>query len=239
MKGVYKQMKRIKVLIATGLVAIMLSTSLPLVALAQENAAPQSQGVLVAKVATILGIDQQKLEDALKQAQGELPKETPEARLQELVAKGTLTQQQADDITAWLNSKPADIPNVRPAELKKLVEQGKITQEQVDALKAWIKARPNTPNIPELLKERAQKIQENRDALLTNVAGILGIDKQNLENAFKQAESELRGNALGTRLQELVKQGAWTQQQADAYTAWIKARPDVPPLRLGPALAQP
>ena len=92
---------------------------------------------------------------------------------------------------------------------------------------------------PELLKARAQKIQENRDALMTRVADILGIDKQDLENAFKQAQSEIRENALDTRLQELVKQGTWTQQQADAYKAWIKARPDVPPLRLGPALQQP
>ncbi|MCJ7515344.1 MAG: hypothetical protein MUO89_05190 [Dehalococcoidia bacterium] len=233
-------MKGIKIALATGLVAIMLSTSLPLVALAQENAAPQRQGVLIAQVAEILGIDQQKLEDAFKQAQGELPKETPEARLNELVANGTLTQQQADEIKAWMESKPADIPNVPLAKLKKLLDDGKITQEQVDAFKAWLKARPEMPKIrPELLKDRAQNMQENRDALMTSVAEILGIDIEDLENAFKQAQSELRENALETRLQDLVKQGAWTQQQADAYKAWIKARPDVPPLRLGPALEQP
>lgn len=233
-------MKGIKIFLAAGLVAVMLSASLPFAALAQENAAPQRQGVLITRVAEILGIDQQKLEDAVKQAQGELPKETPEARLSELVANGTLTQQQADEIKAWLESKPADIPNVPPRELKNLLDEGKITQAQIDAFKTWIKARPEMPGIrPELLKDRAQKIQENRDALLTRVADILGIDKQDLENAFTQAQRETRENALDTRLQELVKQGAWTQQQADAYKAWIKARPDVPPLRLGPALEQP
>jgi competence protein ComGC len=225
-------MKSIKIVLATGLAAVMLATSLPCVALAQESAAPQRQGVLTARVAAILGLDQQKLVDAVKQAQGELPKETPDARLQELIANGTLTQQQADEIKAWMESRPADVPNVRPAELKKLLDEGKITQEQLDAFKAWVKARPAMPEIrPELLKERAQKIQENRDALLTRVASILGINKQDLENAFKQAQRELRENTLDARLQELVKQGAWTQQQADAYKAWIKARPDVPPLR--------
>jgi polyhydroxyalkanoate synthesis regulator phasin len=239
-KGDYKKMKRIKIVLLTGLVAVMLSASLPFIALAQENAAPQGQGALITRVSEILGIDQQKLEDAIKQARGELPKSTVEDRLSELVANGTLTQQQADEIKTWVQSKPTDIPNVRPAELKKLLDAGKITQQQVDALKAWLKARPDMPQIrPELLKERAQKIQENRDALLTRVADILGIDKQTLENAFKQAQSELRENALDTRLQQLVKQGSWTQQQADAYKAWIKARPDVPPLRLGPTSGQP
>ncbi len=47
----------------------MLATSLPFVALAQESEAPQRQGALIARVAEILGIDQQKLEDAVKQAQ--------------------------------------------------------------------------------------------------------------------------------------------------------------------------
>jgi hypothetical protein len=233
-------MKGIKLVLATGLVAVMLATSLPYVALAQYNEPPQRQGALIAKVAEILGIDQQKLEDAFTQAKGELPKETPEARLQELVANGTLTQRQADEIKAWLESKPADIPNVPPRELKKLLDEGNITQEQLDAFKAWMKSRPDMLEIrPELLQDRVQKIQENRDALLTRVGEILGIGKQDLENAFKQAQRELRENALDARLQELVNQGAWTQQQADAYKAWLQARPDVPPLRLGPGLEQP
>jgi DNA-binding HxlR family transcriptional regulator len=288
----------------------MLTTSLPFVALAQESEAPQRQGVLIARVAEILGIDQQKLEDALKQARPESAKENLDARLQELITNGTLTQQQADELKTWLNarpdvpmvpprqldaalekgtitqeqvdalkawqeakpdipkigptigerlvdegiitpqqsdeykawmeSRPADIPNVRPAELKKLLDEGKITQEQLDKFKAWVKARPDMPKIrPELVKNRAQKIQENRDTLMARVADILGIYVEDLENAFKQAQGELRENALDTRLQELVNQGAWTQQQSDAFKAWIKARPDVPPLQPGRQFEQP
>jgi len=231
---------RIKIVLTTVLLAITLATSLPIVALAQESGTPSRQAALEARVAEILGVNQQTLEDALKQAQGELPKETPEARLQELVANGTLTQQQADDIKTWQDSKPADIPNVPPRELKKLLDQGKITEEQLDAFKAWMQSRPEMPKIgPELLKDRAERMQQNRDVLMTRVAEILGIDKQELVDAFQQAQRELRENALDTRLQELVTEGAWTQQQADAYKAWIQARPDVPPLRLGPGFEQP
>lgn len=225
MKGMHK------IVLATLLVATMLTTSLPLVALAQENGAPQSQNALATRVAEILGVDQQKLEDAVKQARTETAKETLDAKLQELIDNGTLTQQQADQLKTWLNSKP-DVPMVPPRQLDAAVQKGTITQEQANALKAWIKARPDMPKIgPDSLKDRVQGIKENRDALMTRVADILGIDKKDLENAFQQAQRELRENALDTRLQELVNQGAWTQQQVDAYKAWIKARPDVPTLQ--------
>jgi len=291
-----------KFVLSTVLVAIMLISSAPAIALAQEDETPERRGALIAQVAEILGIDQQELENALKQAQMELRGETLDARLQELIAEGTLTQsqadelkawtaarpdvpnipprqlkealekgiitqeqvdqlkawmeakpdvpnigtpigeqlveegiitqQQADEYKAWMESRPADMPKVGPAQLKKLLDEGEITQEQMAAFKAWTEAKPDMPEVrPELRKERAENTQEHRDALTTRVAEILSIDKADLENAFKQAQSGFREQALDTRLQELVNQGTWTQQQADAFKAWIKARPDVPPLQ--------
>jgi hypothetical protein len=292
-----------KIILATVLVAVMLIASIPVIALAQKGEAPDRQGALTARVAEILGIDQQNLENALKQAQMESRDETLDARLQELIAEGTLTQeqanefkswmaakpdvpmvppgqlnealekgiitqeqvdqlkawteskpdipgimptmgerlveegiitqQQADEYKAWVESRPADIPQVGPRQLKQLLDNGEITQEQMDAFKAWMEARPEMPKIrPELRQNVVAKLQDNRDALITRVAAILNIGKEDLENAFKQAQNELREKSLGTRLQELVSQGQWTQQQADQYKAWIKARPDVP--RIGP-----
>jgi len=58
--------------------------------------------------------------------------------------------------------------------------------------------------------------------LLARVAAILGIDQQKVENAFTQAKDEMRDEAL----QKLVEQGTITQDQADQYKAWLKARPD-------------
>ena len=297
-------MKKIhKIVFATVLVAVMLIASMPVIALAQEGENPEHQGALMSQVAEILGIDQQDLENALKQAQTELREETLDARLQELITEGTLTQeqadefkswmetkpdvpmvppgqleealekgtitqeqidqlkawmeskpdipgimptmgerlveediitqQQADEYKTWMESRPADIPNVGPRQLKKLLDNGEITQEQMDAFKAWMEARPDMPKIrPELRQAVVANLQERRDDLTTSVAAILNINAEDLENAFKQAQSELREQSLDTRLQELVSQGAWTQQQADQYKAWIKARPDVP--RIGP-----
>jgi hypothetical protein len=302
-KEVQKLKKIHKIILATVLVAVMLIASIPVIALAQKGEAPDRQGALTARVAEILGIDQQNLENALKEAQMDLREENLDARLQELIAEGTLTQEQAnefkswteakpdvpmipprqleealekgiitqeqidqlkawmeskpdipgimptlgerlveegiitqqqsDEYKAWMDSRPADIPQVGPRQLKKLLDNGEITQEQIDAFKAWMEARPDMPKIrPELRQNRAANLQERRDDLITRVAAILNINVEDLENAFEQAQSELLEKSLNTKLQELVSQGQWTQQQADQYKAWIEARPDVP--RIGP-----
>lgn len=226
-------MKRFqKFVLAIVLVAVMLVSSAPAIALAQENETPARRGALIAQVAEILGIDQQELEDALRQAQMELQQENLDSRLEELVADGTLTQEQANELESWINSRP-DVPNIPARQLKQALENGTITQEQIDQLKAWFQSRPDVPKIqPKPREERQENIQERRDALNARVAEILGIDEEDLENAFREAQSGFREQALDTRLQELVNQGDWTQQQADAFKSWLEARPDVPPFRL-------
>jgi hypothetical protein len=63
--------------------------------------------------------------------------------------------------------------------------------------------------------------------LLARVAAILGIDQQKVENAFVQARTEMRDEALDNYLNNLVAQGKITQEQADQYKTWMKSRPDM------------
>ena len=67
--------------------------------------------------------------------------------------------------------------------------------------------------------------------LLARVAAILSIDQQELEDAFAQAKSELRNEALDSYLQNLVDEGKITQEDADQYKAWWQAKPDMEPFR--------
>jgi len=67
---------------------------------------------LVAKMATILGIDQAKVQAAFDQAQTEMRTEALDARLAAMVANGTITQAQADAYKAWMASKPAGIDDL-------------------------------------------------------------------------------------------------------------------------------
>ena len=81
------------------------------VALAQSSSTSDGNTgkTILARVAEILGIEQQKLEDAFAQAQQEARSEALEARLDELVEEGRLTQEEADQYKEWWQSRP-DVP---------------------------------------------------------------------------------------------------------------------------------
>jgi hypothetical protein len=65
------------------------------------------------------------------------------------------------------------------------------------------------------------------NALLTRVAQILNIPEAQLVDAFKQAEKELRTQAIDQALQNAVQNGRLTQQQAKDIKDWWDKRPAV------------
>lgn len=64
------------------------------------------------------------------------------------------------------------------------------------------------------------------NTLMARVAAILGIDQTQLEDAFAQAQKEMRAEAMTNYLQEMVNEGRITQEEADQYQTWWNARPD-------------
>ena len=132
-----------KLILASVLVAVVLIGGMAGAVLARDGGKVDGQrGAFAARVADILGIDQQELEDAFKQARTELREEALDIKFQELVAEGALTQDQADEFKAWLQEKP-DVPRVRPEKMQALVEEGILTQEQVDAYREWLQSKPD------------------------------------------------------------------------------------------------
>jgi hypothetical protein len=75
--------------------------------------------------------------------------------------------------------------------------------------------------------------------LMGRVAAKLGIDQKTLDDAFTQAQQDMKSEAMSNRLDKLVEQGKLTQQQADDYEKWQQSRPDVPPGLDGPAKVFP
>lgn len=69
-----------------------------------------------------------------------------------------------------------------------------------------------------------------RLGLFARVANILGLEEQQVQDAFAQARQELRDEQfeemVGRRLDALVESERITQEQADDLRAWYASRPD-------------
>ncbi len=68
--------------------------------------------------------------------------------------------------------------------------------------------------------------------ILDRVAEILvgkgvNVTSEQLKDAFIQAQSDMRTEALKNRLQSLVDEDKITQSEADQYLEWWQAKPDV------------
>jgi competence protein ComGC len=68
-------------------------------------------------------------------------------------------------------------------------------------------------------------ITNEQDTLLEKVAAKLGVSVESLTTAFQEARVEIRQERLDACLAQLVANGDITQEQADAYKAWLNSRP--------------
>lgn len=72
-----------------------------------EQESPKSK--VAAKLAEILGLDQQTVQDALQEATQEVRSERTQHRLDDAVEAGRLTQEQADAYSEWYEARPDGI----------------------------------------------------------------------------------------------------------------------------------
>lgn len=119
------------------------------------------------RVAAILGIEADEVEAAMQQVKEEIRSERRDSKFAALVENGTLTQESADAIKAWQDSKPEIEFNFGDDDgqgergwgrkgfghgggswlgssdkINYLVEEGIITQADADSLTEWWDSRP-------------------------------------------------------------------------------------------------
>ena len=107
------------------------------------------------RVAEILGIERDDLDSAMSTARDEYKQAKQDERLAALVENGVITQEQADEIDVWEDSKPEIMDNLKKfareygrvkgdleATLATLVAQEVITQAEADEVIAWTEAKP-------------------------------------------------------------------------------------------------
>jgi hypothetical protein len=137
--------RKIVIFIVAGiLVAGLLIAGVTAAATYADNGQGPAGGKLLARVAQILNIDQQKLADAFKQAGTELGQERMNSTFDKWVKDGKLTQDQANQYKAWLAAKPAGMfgPFMNQDRMDKLLKDGKVTQAQYDSWQRWMAQKP-------------------------------------------------------------------------------------------------
>ena len=106
-------MKKLRIIIPLAMVVVAVAVISFSIALAQGNEGGDSNASKLAiRVAEILGLDTAFVDDAIKQAREELRDEAIQKKLNALVEKGRLTQEQADEYLNWIQSKPEGIPAI-------------------------------------------------------------------------------------------------------------------------------
>ncbi len=117
------------------------------------------------RVATILGLSSEEVENAIEQVKEEMHEERVDERFDKLVESEMLTQDEADAIREWMESKPEIEYNLdgigstgkrafgghmfgksftSTDALSTLVEKGIITQADADALTEWYDSKPDS-----------------------------------------------------------------------------------------------
>ena len=132
---------------AAAMVVVVMMAAAGGAIMAQEDEGKQSRfSAFAERVASILGLEADDVEDAMEQAKQELADEALDEKLAALVEKGTITQEQADEYEIWIESKPDGLMFrgwPRRGSLDALVENGVITQEQADEYQEWIDSKPD------------------------------------------------------------------------------------------------
>ena len=107
-------MRKLQIIIPLAIAVVAVAVISFSIALAQGNEGGDSNASeLAIKVAEILGLDAAEVYGAIKQAREELRDEAVQKKLNALVEKGRLTQEQADEYLNWIQSRPEGIPAMR------------------------------------------------------------------------------------------------------------------------------
>lgn len=73
--------------------------------------------IFIGKVAGILELDEEELTDAFKQALQEMREERQQQRLQKALEEGLITEEEAEQIQGWWDSRPEAMQQLGPAGL--------------------------------------------------------------------------------------------------------------------------
>ncbi len=217
--------KKLKIIIAAVAGVIILSLGGVAIVMAAGTTTPTTtpathSNTLFAKAAATLGVTEQQLTDAFKQANTQAENQRITQALAQAVTKGTISPAESAAITAWLAQKP--------------------TTPTKDSLKAWQDSQPKLTNSDALkgilgfggrMMGPAGGANTNNTDLMNLVVAALNkatgksITVAQLQAALTQAEAQMKADAMTKSLADAVTNGKINQSESDQIQSWWKARP--------------
>ncbi len=102
-------------LAVVAIFAIVIGTTVAFADSPDENAtAARPRDVFIGKVAESLGLDDEQLADAFKDARQEMVGEALQLRLDNAVEEGIITEGEATEIMEWWNDRPEALEKLGP-----------------------------------------------------------------------------------------------------------------------------
>jgi len=100
--------KKFIVILALAIVALVGGTAGAVLAADSDSTTTTSSpwDTFTSKVASILGLNEETVQDAMEQAQQEIQNDAMKNRLDEMVAEGKITPYEADDYLNWWQARP-------------------------------------------------------------------------------------------------------------------------------------
>jgi len=208
--------KRMKVFVSVLAAVIMITVGSTVAVMAQDGTqtTTESEKSFLADVADILGVTEETLESAIEQATRELTEE----RLAQLVENDIITQEQLDELLAWLSERP-----------------------DMEAMADWMTARPEfltpqalgrfgicDPGIKMGWQMRLGPVN-GLEALVSKLAEILGKTEDEIIAAFEQVKQayalENREAGVQKALENAVANGRISEEEAAQIQSWWDERP--------------
>lgn len=111
--------KKVKVLVSVLVAVVFLAAGSTAIVMAQEELAPEEApqaeaNGLLARVAEILGIDEEDLVNAFNQARQEMQAEAFNRFIDKAVEKGLIDEDEAEEIKGWWGQKPGAFDRLCP-----------------------------------------------------------------------------------------------------------------------------
>ena len=178
----------------------------------------ERQSAVAAKVAEILGTDEQETADAIAQANQEVREEAREAALNDLAGRvaetlGTDAEETADAIEQVANEMHSE---ALEAKLQDAIEDGRITEGKAQEY-----------------RDKADSAgwrglgygfkRDDAEDFSNRVGTILEVDGDDVADALEQAMTAIRSEAWEGRLQAAIDSGRITEEQAEEIREKIES----------------